>query len=247
MDPYWEDTDAGIALYLGDMREVLPALDLQADLLLADGSAGVAASTELKLCTNCGAGAKSLRRTWCRPCYLRWFKAGKDPDALPPPVKNDSLQQWRQVPEIEIGREPSDLDVGTAGEHLVCADLLLSGLTAFRTDQNCAYDIAVDLGGRLIRLQVKSTRSARVRQQRSDSSPTYRWHVRRAGKGGRRNYGDDEFDLLALVALDIRQTAYVPPSLKRTIFDVQAPGTSNGKQFSDYSFTRALFEIGAVS
>lgn len=36
MEPYWEDTDAGIALYLGDMREVLPALGLQADLIVAD-------------------------------------------------------------------------------------------------------------------------------------------------------------------------------------------------------------------
>lgn len=34
--PYWEDTEAGIALYLGDMREVLPGLGLQADLVLAD-------------------------------------------------------------------------------------------------------------------------------------------------------------------------------------------------------------------
>jgi site-specific DNA-methyltransferase (adenine-specific) len=36
MDAYWEDTDAGIALYLGDMREILPALDVQADLIVAD-------------------------------------------------------------------------------------------------------------------------------------------------------------------------------------------------------------------
>lgn len=36
MDAYWEDRDAGLALYLGDMREVLPALDLQADLIVAD-------------------------------------------------------------------------------------------------------------------------------------------------------------------------------------------------------------------
>jgi site-specific DNA-methyltransferase (adenine-specific) len=34
--PYWEDRDAGLALYLGDMREVLPSLDLQADLLVCD-------------------------------------------------------------------------------------------------------------------------------------------------------------------------------------------------------------------
>jgi site-specific DNA-methyltransferase (adenine-specific) len=34
--PYWEDPDAGLALYLGDCRDVLPALNLQADLILAD-------------------------------------------------------------------------------------------------------------------------------------------------------------------------------------------------------------------
>lgn len=36
MTPYWEDKDAGLALYLGDMREVLPALGVQADLVVAD-------------------------------------------------------------------------------------------------------------------------------------------------------------------------------------------------------------------
>lgn len=34
--PYWEDPDAGLAIYLGDMREILPALDMQADLIMAD-------------------------------------------------------------------------------------------------------------------------------------------------------------------------------------------------------------------
>lgn len=36
MTPYWEDAESGLALYLGDMREVLPALGLQADLVVAD-------------------------------------------------------------------------------------------------------------------------------------------------------------------------------------------------------------------
>lgn len=35
-EPYWKDEEAGIYLYLGDMREVLPALNLQADLIVAD-------------------------------------------------------------------------------------------------------------------------------------------------------------------------------------------------------------------
>jgi site-specific DNA-methyltransferase (adenine-specific) len=34
--PYYEDQDAGIVLYLGDMREVLPALGLHADCIVTD-------------------------------------------------------------------------------------------------------------------------------------------------------------------------------------------------------------------
>jgi hypothetical protein len=198
----------------------------------------------LRRCSNCGTEAKHIRRTWCRPCYLRWFKAGK-PDSGPPPIKNDSLARWREAPQIANTREPTDLDVGTAGEHLVCADLLLNGYVTFRTDQNCAYDVAVDLGGRLVRLQVKSTRTAREIPQRTGSIPAYQWHVRRAGKGGRRKYAADEFDLLALVGLDARQVAYMPPSLTRTLIQIRPTGTEVGKQFADYPFARALFEIGA--
>ena len=36
MTPYWEDADAGLQLYLGDMRDVLPALGLQADCIVTD-------------------------------------------------------------------------------------------------------------------------------------------------------------------------------------------------------------------
>ena len=34
--PYWEDQEAGLALYLGDCREILPALNLQADCVVTD-------------------------------------------------------------------------------------------------------------------------------------------------------------------------------------------------------------------
>ena len=36
MTPYWEDRESGLALYHGDMREVLPELALQADCLIVD-------------------------------------------------------------------------------------------------------------------------------------------------------------------------------------------------------------------
>lgn len=36
MNPYWEDPDSGLQLYHGDCREILPALGIQADLIVAD-------------------------------------------------------------------------------------------------------------------------------------------------------------------------------------------------------------------
>lgn len=34
--PYWQDEDTGLALYIGDCREILPALGLQADCIVTD-------------------------------------------------------------------------------------------------------------------------------------------------------------------------------------------------------------------
>ena len=78
----------------------------------------------------------------------------------------------------------TDLAAGAAGEHLVCADLLMQGYRAFLADQNCPYDVAVDVGDRLIRVQVKATRAPKAVPQRVGHFPAYQWHVRRAGKGG---------------------------------------------------------------
>jgi site-specific DNA-methyltransferase (adenine-specific) len=36
MTPYWEDPDTGLQLYHGDCRDILPALGIQADLIVAD-------------------------------------------------------------------------------------------------------------------------------------------------------------------------------------------------------------------
>lgn len=145
----------------------------------------------------------------------------------------------------------SDLAVGAAGEHLVCADLLLAGYRAFLADQNCPYDVAVDAGSRLIRVQVKSTRAARAIPQRANHRAGYMWHVRRAGKGGARVYADDEFDVLALVALDCRRIAYMPPSLSKQTIHIRAHGDAShpahggkmGKTFDMFSFPAALAEV----
>lgn len=104
----------------------------------------------------------------------------------------------------------SDLELGKAAEHLVVADLILSGYRAYLTEQGLPYDVVLDHHGGLYRVQVKASRCAKRMPQRASHTPGYLYHVRRAGKRGRRKYGDDEFDILALVAMDVRIVAYLP-------------------------------------
>jgi hypothetical protein len=104
----------------------------------------------------------------------------------------------------------SDLELGKAAEHLVVADLILSGYRAYLTEQGLPYDVVVDHEGILYRVQVKASRRAKRIPERAMFTPGYLYNVRRAGKAGRRQYGDDDFDLVALVAMDVRIVAYLP-------------------------------------
>ncbi len=132
-----------------------------------------------------------------------------------------------------------DLYIGTAAEHLVCADILVRGHRAYLADQICPYDVVVELeGGGLIRVQVKATRRHKSVPQRKGDVPAYMWHIRRAGKGGNRLYKEGEFDVLALVALDIKRIAYVLPKHSAQTFHIKTPGSVRGKQFSDYGFEK---------
>ena len=112
------------------------------------------------------------------------------------------------VTSLDIARRA--LEIGKAAEMLVCADLILQGYRAFLTDQGLPYDVVIDVNGKLIRVQVKSSTQPRSVPNRPGSSPSYMFHVRRAGKGAARRVGNDVFDMLALVALDIRCIAYLP-------------------------------------
>lgn len=160
----------------------------------------------------------------------------------------DALQVLRTLPDNSVDSVVTDLAAGTAAEHLVCADLLLAGLRAFLTDQNCPYDVAVEHERRLIRVQVKSTRSPRTIPQRVGHHAGYIFHVRRAGKGGLRQYETGEFDLYALVALDTRRIAYllpdeVPTSVMFRAHDdpgPRGPYRRAGRVFDAFPFSRAL-------
>ena len=117
------------------------------------------------------------------------------------------------------------LEIGKAGEHLVCADLLLKGYRAYLSDQGLPYDVIVDCGARLIRLQVKSTLSARnVNAQGLIPRIAYNFNARRRGKNGHARLNFNDCDLLAFVALDIKEIAYVPLAAVGTTFALMPPG-----------------------
>lgn len=111
-----------------------------------------------------------------------------------------------------------ELNIGRAGEYLVMFDLLSKGYQAYLTDQGVAYDIVLDLGFKLIRLQVKATLKP------GKMTPTYRkevykFNVRRSGRSDSvsrgkskklRQYAPDEFDAYALVTLDTQKVYYYP-------------------------------------
>lgn len=139
---------------------------------------------------------------------------------------------------------------GKAAEHLVCADLLMQGHEAFLAAQGLPYDVLVDVEGRICRVQVKSTNRPRSALQRVEThSPRYQFCVRRAGKRGNRVISVGEFEVLALVALDIKCVAYmlVEERVLQTI-NLRPPGVNfasnqkknTNKRMDEYPFSRVV-------
>jgi hypothetical protein len=116
---------------------------------------------------------------------------------------------WRPATPRDTVGTSGDLELGKAAEHLVCADLILQGYRAFLSDQGLPYDVLVDVGERFVRIQVKATRGPKNPDPRTRASKGYFFHLRRAGKRGRRRYPADAFDIYALVAMDRRIIAYL--------------------------------------
>lgn len=109
----------------------------------------------------------------------------------------------------------SDLQAGKAGEYLVCADLILNGHIAFPSEQGLPYDIILACNGKILKVQVKTTRKHRAMPQRKSHTPCYLFYIGCNGKNKRwNNYHKNDVDLFALVALDSKTIAYIPNSKK---------------------------------
>lgn len=106
-------------------------------------------------------------------------------------------------------RDSKQLQIGKAGEYLVCADLILKGFIAFPSEQGLPYDILLDTGKKLLRVQVKTTEKPREVKQRKNPIPAYIFSIKRAGANGKTRYEESEIDLFALVCLDTMQVGYL--------------------------------------
>ena len=106
-------------------------------------------------------------------------------------------------------RDSKQLQIGKAGEYLVCADLIMKGFIAFPSEQGLPYDVLLDTGKKLLKVQVKTTEKPRLVQQRNDPIPAYIFNIKRAGSKGQTRYDEKEIDLFALVCLDTMQIGYL--------------------------------------
>lgn len=141
-------------------------------------------------------------------------------------------------------RTSNELQLGKAGEYLVCADLITKGFVAFPSEQGLSYDVVLDNGIRLIKIQVKTTFGPRIVPQRHKESRCYIFNVKRKGRNNSKRYEDAEVDLFALVALDSRTIGYlVNRDLKTTMnFRVDALRGSyyDEKGMQDFERARVL-------
>lgn len=106
-------------------------------------------------------------------------------------------------------RDSKQLQIGKAGEYLVCADLIMKGFIAFPSEQGLPYDVLLDTGEKLLKVQVKTTEKSRLVQQRNKPVPSYIFSIKRAGTNGKTRYNENEIDLFALVCLDTMKIGYL--------------------------------------
>lgn len=125
--------------------------------------------------------------------------------------------------------QSKELAIGKAGEHIVCADLLINGFDAFLSDQGMPYDLLLDDGVRFYKVQVKTCMKARnVNSQGRTKRIAYNFSVRRKGKKGYSRLSNKDCDIVALVALDISQIAYILIDHAPQTLNLSPPGCNLG-------------------
>jgi hypothetical protein len=151
--------------------------------------------------------------------------------------------------------EINDLQAGKAGEYLVCADLIIKGYVAFLSEQGLPFDIVMQCGDKLLKVQVKTTRALRNVMQRKTPIKSYMFNIKRCGKGNKKRNNESTCELFALVALDTKQIGYLinknvrqtmnfrPDCLKGEFRDENTNRIVIGRYLSDMTLEKALCEL----
>lgn len=151
-------------------------------------------------------------------------------------MADDDAETWRAT--VQQSRM---LEIGKAAEYLVCADLILQGHRAFPSAQGLPYDVILDVGDKILRVQVKSTLCAKNISAKNRSPRTaYSFNVRGRGGGQRRRLSDAECDIVALVALDTRAVAYVPLALASLSMQIPPAGEPPENRTWRYGWMRNI-------
>lgn len=141
-------------------------------------------------------------------------------------------------------RDSKQLQIGKAGEYLVCADLILKGFIAFPSEQGLPYDVLLDTGKKLLKVQVKTTEKARFVQQREIKIPAYIFSIKRSGKNGKTRYEENEIDLFALVCLDTMEIGYLTNKEMPTTINIRVDSLKgtyyDEKGIQDYNNIKQL-------
>ena len=143
-------------------------------------------------------------------------------------------------------RESKQLQIGKAGEYLVCADLILKGFVAFPSEQGLPYDVLLDNGTKLLKVQVKTTEKPRIVLQRANPIPAYIFQIKRAGKNGKTIYANNEIDLFALVCLDTKKIGYLKNDDMPTTINIRVDALKGSyhdeKGIQDYAKAKELYQ-----
>lgn len=101
----------------------------------------------------------------------------------------------------------SELQMGKAGEYIVCADLILQGYVAYPSEQGLPYDVVADTPRGLVKIQVKTAR--RPKTCRGRYPPLYVYSSMKRGKNGKGTYKETDVDIFAFVGIEDCAVAYL--------------------------------------
>lgn len=100
------------------------------------------------------------------------------------------------------------LEIGKAGEHLVVADLLISGYNAFLTDKGNSHDIIFETKDGFKTIEVRSTLTSYTYKGKDFKKDMYIFHLKK-GRGSTKRFKKIP-DYLALCVISKNLIAYIP-------------------------------------